>query len=528
VDWRHNRGIVNKIVDSKTKSSISRREAIGLLTTLAASACSRTISDTPPIADQKTEPIHYLGLREVAQRIQAQEISPVDLTNKILQRIGAIDPKLNSYVTVMRQQAMDSAERASEEIRNGKYRGPLHGVPVAVKDLCFTKGVRTMAGTKVYENFVPDHDATVVTKLNDAGAVLLGKLTLSEAAMAGYNPDFKIPSNPWREDVWTGTSSSGSGVATAAGLCYGAIGTDTGGSIGFPAAANGVVGLKPTYGRVSRYGVFSLAESMDHVGAMARRVGDVAVMLETIAGSDPNDPTSLADPKPKLLADIDKEVRGLRIGFDLGFAQMGATPEHVAAVRVAVQALRQLGTQVIDVQVPDTADVQKAWFTIATKEAAAAHKANFPAHADEYGPYFREFLKTGTAVSDVDYDSAVRFRKDYASRYSAVVGSIDALVCPVFGSFPITKKAQYGSMADWQAAMDQYMSQFDPAPAWTIFTMPVNFAGLPSLTLPCGFTKDGLPMGMELVGPRLSEATLCRIGNAYEKATDWHRRHPPV
>ena len=204
-----------------------------------------------------TEPLHYTSLRDVARSIQSREISPVELTTRILDRIAAIDGKLKSYATVMREQALEMAKRAEEEVQRGRYRGPLHGVPIAVKDLCYTKGVRTMAGTSIYAGFLPDHDATVVTKLSQAGAVLLGKLNLTEGAMGGYNPARDIPVNPWGEDLWPGASSSGSGVATAAGLCYGSIGTDTGGSIRFPSAANGIVGLKPTYGRVSRYGVVS-------------------------------------------------------------------------------------------------------------------------------------------------------------------------------------------------------------------------------------------------------------------------------
>src|SRR6202162_4448055 len=243
-----------------------------------------------------TEPLHYSSLRDVARRIQSREISPVELTTRMLDRIAAIDGKLKSYATVMREQALAAAKRAEEEIQRGTYRGPLHGVPIAVKDLCYTKGVRTMAGTSIYAGFLPDHDATVVTKLSQAGAVLLGKLNLTEGAMLGYKLARDIPINQWREYLWVGASSSGSGVAPATGLCYGSIVTDTGGSIRYPSAANGVVGLKPTYGRVSRYGVFALAESLDHVGPIVRRAGAAAVMLEAIAGFDSNDPTSLKAP----------------------------------------------------------------------------------------------------------------------------------------------------------------------------------------------------------------------------------------
>jgi amidase len=250
----------------------SRRQALISISSAAflslQSSCSSKESSGLSGKQPVTEPLHYSSLREVARGIQSREISPVELTTRILDRIAAIDGKLKSYATVMREQALEAAKHAEEEVQRGRYRGPLHGVPIAVKDLCYTKGVRTMSGTSIYADFLPDHDATVVTKLRQAGAVLLGKLNLTEGAMGGYNPARDIPVNPWGEDLWPGASSSGSGVATAAGLCYGSIGTDTGGSIRFPSAANGIVGLKPTYGRVSRYGVFPLAESLDHVGPM--------------------------------------------------------------------------------------------------------------------------------------------------------------------------------------------------------------------------------------------------------------------
>ena len=229
-------------------------------------------------------PLHFRTITAISEEIASKRLSPVEVTTAMLERIEALDGQLKSYATVTAEQAMAAARAAEQEINAGTYRGRLHGVPIAVKDLCFTKGVRTMGGVKVLANHVPTFDSTVIAKLEAAGAVLLGKLNLTEGAMGGYNPEFDIPKNPWEPDRWTGSSSSGSGVATAAGLCFGSLGSDTGGSIRFPSAACGVVGLKPTWGRVSRYGVLALAESMDHVGPMTRSVADAAIMLEAIAG----------------------------------------------------------------------------------------------------------------------------------------------------------------------------------------------------------------------------------------------------
>lgn len=476
------------------------------------------------------EPLHYSSLRDVARRIQSREISPVELTARILDRIATIDPKLKSYATVMREQALEAAKRAEEEIQRGTYRGPLHGVPIAVKDLCYTKGTRTMAGTSIYANFIPDHDATVVTKLSQAGAVLLGKLNLTEGAMVGYNPARDVPVNPWREDLWAGVSSSGSGVATAAGLCYASIGTDTGGSIRFPSAANGIVGLKPTYGRVSRFGVFPLAESLDHVGPMVRRVGDAAAMFEAIAGFDANDPSSLRDPAPHMLDELDKGVRGLRIGFDRGFATEGIHPEQSSAIHAAVEVLRQLGAQIVNVQMPDLTEVLQTWFILCAKEAVAVHTANFPSRKNKYGPYFREFLELGASVKAEDYAGAVQYRKDLSMKYRAVLSSVDAFAYPVLvgGPFSISKEAQYGSMVDFNAAIDEYANSYNPPLRAWVDTFPADLSGTPSITLPVGLSSNGLPLSMQIAGKALSESMLCRIGHAYEEATGWYKKHPNV
>jgi len=518
------------------KEGMSRRQALALLGSVPflSLQCSRSSNEAndPPskTSNPTTEPIEYISLRDVARLIQSKQTSPVELTTRILDRIAAVDPKLKSYATVMREQALKAAKRAEEEIQRGTYRGPLHGVPVAVKDLCYTKGVRTMAGTSILANFIPDHDATVVTRLSPAGAVLLGKLNLTEGAMSGYNPARDIPVNPWREDSWAGVSSSGSGVATAAGLCYGSIGTDTGGSIRYPSAANGIVGLQPTYGRVSRYGVFPLAESLDHVGPIVRRAGDAAVMFDAIAGFDSNDPTSLRDPVPHMLEELDKGVRGFRIGFDRRFATEGIHPEQSAAIQSAVDALRQLGAQIVDVPMPDVSEIRNMWQILCAKEAVIAHAANFPSRKDEYGPYCRDFLEMGAAIKDADYAKAVQYRKDFSAKYRALLSTVDVFVYPVVvgGAFSITREAQYGSMADYTAARDKFRNSYNPPLGAHVYANPANLSGTPTITLPVGFSSDGLPLSMQIAGRALSEPMLCRIGHAYEEATGWYKKHPSV
>jgi amidase len=319
-------------------------------------------------------------------------------------------------------------------------------------------------------------------------------------------------------------------VATAAGLCYGSIGTDTGGSIRYPSAANGIVGLKPTYGRISRYGVFPLAESLDHVGPMVRRAGDAAVMFEAIAGFDSNDPTSLRDPVPHMLDELDKGTRGLTVGFDRRFATEGIHPEQSAAIQAAVDVLRQFGARIVDVQMPNVTEVQNMWLILCAKEAVAAHAANFPSRKNEYGPYFRDFLEMGAAVSAADYAKAVQYRKVLSTKYRAVLSTVDAFVYPagVGGAFSISKETQYGSMADFNAARDKYANSYNPPLGANVYTCPADLSGTPTITLPVGFSSDGLPLSMQIAGQALSEPTLCRIGHAYEEATGWYKKHPNV
>jgi len=474
-------------------------------------------------------PVHYRTIAEVSEMIRSKEITSAELTRLILGRIETVDAGLHSYITVTGESAMARAEEMDREVESGKYRGPLHGVPVAVKDLCYTKGVTTTGGLKVLEGFVPEFDATVVTKLEAAGAVLLGKLNLTEGAMVGYHRDFRIPINPWGDELWSGVSSSGSGVATAAGLCFGSLGSDTGGSIRFPSMANGIVGLKPTYGLVSRHGVLPLAPSLDHIGPMTRSVVDAALMLEAIAGYDPNDPTSLSLPVPDMLRDIQQGVAGLRIGIDRDYALNGIDRGLAIAIEKAVRELKHLGADIVEVKMPEYSGVLEAWPLLCSAEAAEAHREYYPSRADEYGEYFRDFLEGGLKAGRAELDNARKIRREFSNRFRAMLSGIDAMVSPAAGvPFAIPKGLQYGSIAQWSQAYAEALSSSGVTKPQVSFTFPHDFAGTPGLVLPCGVSDTGIPYTMQLSGDQFSEAMLCRIGHAYERATDWYLNHPPV
>ena len=462
-------------------------------------------------------PLHFKTITQVAGLIESKQLSPVELTEAMLARIDALDGGYLSYATVMADAATASARAAEAAISAGDYLGPLHGVPIAVKDLCFTTGVRTMGGAKVLRDHVPTFNATVVERLQAAGAVILGKLNLTEGAMAGYNPEFQIPLNPWNTGRWSGASSSGSGVATAAGLCFASLGSDTGGSIRFPAAACGTVGIKPTWGRVSRYGVLALAESMDHIGPMTRGAADAGMMLQVLAGHDPNDPTSLTVPVPDMLAGLDQGIQGLRIGLDEQYISQGVDGPVTEGVLAGIRVLEGLGAQVVTVKMPETKEFLSAWGVLCQAEAAAAHRETYPSRGDEYGPWFRGWLERGAAVTGAMYAEANQKRLACNGLLAEVFNDIDVLVCPSMTTTagPVKPEELYGPMGedDW---------------TWGRFTIPFDFNGAPTISLPCGLDSDGLPLSIQFVGKHLSEPLLCRMGHAFEGATTWHDLHPEV
>ena len=462
-------------------------------------------------------PLHFRTITDISEAIVSKTVSPVEITTALLDRIDRVEGQLRSYATVTADAAIAAAQQAERDIQAGIYRGPLHGVPIAVKDLCFTKGVHTRGGAKVLADHIPEFDGTVVARLAAAGAVLLGKLNLTEGAMGGYNPAFEIPKNPWNSDRWTGSSSSGSGVAVAAGLCFGAIGSDTGGSIRFPSAACGVVGLKPTWGRVSRHGVLALAESMDHVGPMTRSVADAGIMLAAIAGFDAKDPTSLVDSVPNMLAEVGQDLTGIRVGFDETYATHAIDRELADAVRAGVAILAEQGAEIIEVALPDVDEYVAAWPTLCAAEAVLAHAETYPSQRDAYGAWFRGWLDMGAEVTGAGYAKANNLRAACTGHIRRVFQEIDLLVCPAMSAPPhrITEDILYGA--------------YQPRhPKFQRFTVPFNYNGAPTLSVPCGFNSDGLPLSIQFVGKHLSEPLLCRVGHAYEAATPWHNRHPDV
>ena len=459
----------------------------------------------------------WLGVAEAGELLAKGALSPVELTEAVLGRIERLNGRLHAYLTLLPQRALAAARVAERELAAGTRRGPLHGVPVAVKDLCDVRGTVTSCASTVLGDAVARRDATVVARLDAAGAVIVGKTHLTEFALIGYHPTLPRPVNPWRADCDTGGSSSGSGVAVAAGLAAAAIGTDTGGSIRIPSAWCGITGLKPTYGRVSRAGVFPLSYSLDHVGPMTRSAADAALMLDAIAGFDAADPTTRRDAPPACAAALPGGARGVRIGWDEAFVAGGAPPHVVAAVRAAVDALVGLGARVVEVTLPPVDDVLHAWPVLCAAEALAAHRALYPARAASYSSGFRSFLEYAGTLSAADYARHDEARRNWVGAFRGVFDDVDLLACPSAFMTAIPHDA-----LDLDAPFSP-----DIAPFMRL-TAPFNFSGSPTLSLPCGFTDDGLPHSLQLVGAHSGEATLCRVGHAYQQATDWHRRRPPV
>ena len=481
-----------------------------------------------------------LTIHEARQRLRAGELGAEALVRSYLARIEAVDPRLRAYVTVTREAALDKAQAVDRRIKKGEPLGLLDGIPLAIKDVICTKGVLTTCGSKILAGFIPPYDATVILRLQAAGAIVLGKTNMDEFAMGSSteNSGFFPTRNPWDQECVPGGSSGGSAAAVAADLCAGALGSDTGGSIRQPAALCGVVGLKPTYGRVSRYGLVAFASSLDQVGPLAKDVRDAALLLEVIAGHDPLDSTCADLPVPNYQAALSEGIEGLRVGVPEEYFVEGMDREVEGAVTEAIRVLEKLGARVERVSLPHTKYAVATYYLIAPAEASS-NLARYDGvkyglrasggkdliqmygrtRAEGFGPEVKRRIMLGTyALSagyyEAYYGKAQRVRTLIRQDFETAFGKVDLIVTPTSPSaaFRLGEKT-----AD---PLEMYLSD--------IFTISVNLAALPAISIPCGFTSRGLPIGLQLIGRAFDETTLIKAASAYEHATEWHRRRPPA
>ncbi|MCX7892967.1 MAG: amidase [Burkholderiales bacterium] len=463
-----------------------------------------------------------LTLTQVAARIRAREVSSLEVLDACIARAESVNPKLNAFLRIDAELARDAARLADAELARGRVRGPLHGVPMAHKDMFYREGVPSSCGSRIKGERPEAATATALARLDAAGAIQFGVLHMSEFAYnpTGHNAHFGPCRNPWDTARITGGSSSGAGAAVAARATYAALGSDTGGSVRLPAAFNGVTGLKPTYGRVSRAGAMPLSFSLDTIGPLARTAADCAVLLAALAGCDAHDPTASAEAAPDYVAHLGRPVKGLRLGVAMNFFTEDVEPGVGAALTESLKALESLGCEIVPVTLPDLAPMDVAGAHVLAAEAASIHGAWLRTRPDDYSPQVLARLERGLALPATKYIDALRYRGPALAAFSAAVfARVDVLHAPVA---PIATPTIAETDVGASAAMDRTLGLL------TRFTRPINFLGLPALALPAGFTAEGLPVGMQLVGRPFSEDLLLRLGDAFQRATDWHERAPAV
>ncbi|MBI4200281.1 MAG: amidase [Chloroflexi bacterium] len=464
--------------------------------------------------------VAYLTVAQLGDLLRARKLSPVELLRALLDRIGERDRSLHAFIALTDKAAMEEARAAEQAVVSGAYLGPLHGVPVGIKDLFWAKGVATTAGSRILARYVPIEDATSVARLRSAGGVVVGKLNMHEFAfgITGTNPHYGTPSNPWGPDRLPGGSSSGSAVALAAGLLPAATGSDTGGSIRVPAALCGVVGLKPTYGRVSRYGAIPLAWSLDHVGPMARTVEDTAILLGAMAGHDSRDPTSSALPVPDYRAAMKQGVRGLRAG--ILYEWMAAVqPGVLRAVEAAVRVLEEMGIAVQQVSLPVLEEAAAVSTAVLGSEAAAFHRRWLREQPEAYSQEVLARLQANLQIPAVEYLRGQQGRRRLIQRVLGAMEPLDVLVAPMT---PITAP-RLG-----EVAVTIHGEERTTQALLTLFSRLFNITGLPAISVPCGFDEQGLPVGLQIAGKPFQEATVLRVAYAYEQATPWHSMRPTL
>ncbi len=470
--------------------------------------------------DKKELP--FLTASQLSNLIETKEISPVEATEAYLDRIEEVDPKLNSYITITGEQAFESARQAEQEIAAGKHRGPLHGVPMAVKDQFNTAGVLTTGGSSILKDNVPSEDATVIAKLKEAGAVMLGKLNMSEFAMAEiYNHPYGTPRNPWDLERNPGTSSSGSGAATAAFLCSTSLGEDTGGSIRGPANFSGLVGLRPTHGRVSRYGVLGGSWSMDTVGPISRSVEDAAITIQAIAGYDTKDTYSWDVPVPDYRSALTGDIQGIKMGvIQERMDSPNLDPEFRETVAKAISVLGELGASAEDVSIPLAPNAGALTMSILSVEWANLHRPLFEPNFDELDHNNKIRFLTGSIIPAQAYYKAQKIRAVLRQQILDALEKVDVLVLP---TGPVTAPP-----VESVPGIESKEHSLTGLAGRISFTGPFNLAGTPAISVPCGFSAAGMPMGLQIVGKPFDEETVLRVAHAYEQNTDWHNCRAPI
>jgi aspartyl-tRNA(Asn)/glutamyl-tRNA(Gln) amidotransferase subunit A len=462
-----------------------------------------------------------MSLTAVANAIAAKQLSSREVTQSLLDRIAKWNPKLNAFMSIEADDALKAADAADAALSKGGPKGPLHGVPLAHKDMYYDKGKVVTCGTKIRKDFVAPTTSTALQRLKDAGMVRLGSLQMVEFAYGptGHNPHYGAVRNPWNTDHITGGSSSGSGSAVAARLTFAALGSDTGGSIRMPAHFCGVTGLKTTVGRVSRAGAMPLSWSLDTVGPLAQTVEDCALLTQLMAGADPEDPTASTSPVPDYMAATKPPIKGLKIGVPTTFYVDDLDAEVARVLDETLATLKKEGAEIVKVELPDQRQLTAACQFVLATEAAALHKRWMIERPQDYGAQVLMRLQNGLAIPAVSYLEAMRWRGPALSAYLAAVAGTDAVIAPVAPMPAVTiAESDVGNSPDAEAVIQRI----------TRFTRPINYLGLPSLSLPCGFTKSGLPVGMQIVGRSFDEAMLVRIGAAFQRATDFHQKVPKL
>ncbi|HLA51405.1 MAG TPA: Asp-tRNA(Asn)/Glu-tRNA(Gln) amidotransferase subunit GatA [Thermodesulfobacteriota bacterium] len=484
--------------------------------------------------------LYDLTIHELHEKLKKKEITSLGLTEAFLKRIDAVDGKIKAYITVTKEDAIKQAKEAYKRLASGKDITPLTGVPISVKDIFCTKGILTTCASKILNNFVPPYDATVIKKLKEAGAVILGKNNMDEFAMGSSteNSAFFVTKNPWDTERVPGGSSGGSAASVSAGECAGSIGTDTGGSIRQPASCCGIVGLKPTYGRISRYGMIAFASSLDQAGPLTKDIKDCAIMLNAMAGYDPQDSTSIDAPVPDYTKVLTKDVKGLKIGIPKEYFIKGLDSDVEKAVKEAIEVLKKQGASVVDVNLPHTDYAIAVYYLVATAEAssnlARYDGVKYGSRAKDSKNLMDMYCKT----RDEGFGPEVK-RRIMLGTYSLSAGYYDAYYKKASLVRTLIKR-------DFEEAFtkcDVILTPTAPTPAFKIgektadpltmylsdiFTISCNLAGIPGLSLPCGFTKDNLPIGLQILGKPLDENTVLKTAYAYEQATDWHKKRPSI